>query len=770
MTGRAWPAWSRFAAALLAALTGWAAAWSWAPMYAAPHRYLVPALACAVLVAVVGGLGRTLRLPTYVVPVLQVVVVVLALAASFSPATGVAGWLPTPQAVSDLVRRAADGSRDLNAYSAPVPERFLDVPAFLACCAAAVVVGVDLFALGLRRVSLAGLPLLLALTVPITVLTDGLSVWVFLGTGAAYLALLAVQHTAQLHGWGREVAVRAGLATRRTSGISLVAGRIGALALAGAVVLPFAVPVSNGLSGKHGDTGGNGSRGVTLVNPMIDIRRDLIQKTHTPLVEAQTDDQDPSYVRLSVLDQFTGSEWRASNRKMPEVNQVAGDLPIAPGLSSTQAGQDTTWRMRIEDTFETSWLPTPYPATSIEVPGDWRYDSRFLDVINIGKPSTSLGVSYTVHAFHPQYDANVLDAAGAPVGQAVEGMVDLPRHLPPAIARVAREVTRGASTDYQKAARLQDWFRSTGGFRYSTAPAPGSGAALLAAFVTRDKVGYCEQFAAAMAVMGRTLGIPARVVVGFLRPTGTSTTPGHYVFTSDDLHAWPEFYFGGSGWVHFEPTPSSRTGAAPTYTTQRLTPDRPLRPPTSAPADTTPTHKSTAPLPAAAARHDNGGGGAAWWWLLLVPTTALLLLPRLLRVRLRRRRLALHGDGAAVARAAWAELRATALDHQVAWADGRSPRQALAVLRARFTHDVLLVRDLDWFAEFVDRARYARPFDVDDVTRARVREVVGSWSRLISETVSIRARRRARWLPSSLLDRAPTDPVVIEEERVYAGH
>jgi transglutaminase-like putative cysteine protease len=760
---------ARLVVALLAALTGWAAAWSWAPLYSAPHRYLVPSLAVAVLVAVAGAVGRALRLPAYVVPLVQVALVVLLLATWFSAAASTGGF--GTQAVSDLVHRAVAGSGDLNTFTAPVPGRFLDVPVFLACCAAAVTIGVDLFALGLRRVSLAGLPLLLALTVPITVLTDALPLGVFLPTGAAFLALLAAQHTAQLHGWGREVlGDTAGDAGRRGSGVSLVAGRFGALALAGAVVLPFLIPVTDGLfNGKHDDSGGNGTRGVTLVNPMIDIRRDLIQKTHTPLVDVHTDDTDPSYVRLSVLDQFTGSEWRASVRKLPEVNRVAGPMPIAPGLSSTQPGRDTSWRMRIEDTFETSWLPTPYPATSIEAPGDWRFDARYLDVVNTQRPSASLGISYRVDAFHPVYDANVLDAAGTPVGQAVENMTDVPSRLPAVIGQVARAVTRGAKTEYQQAIRLQDWFRTEGGFRYSTGPAPGSGSALLAAFVTRDKVGYCEQFAAAMAVMGRTLGIPARVVVGFLRPTGRVAGSDHYLFTSDDLHAWPEFYFGGSGWVHFEPTPSARTGAAPAYTTQQLTPNRPTQPSPTATPGATDTHKTNAPLPDALAGRGGGGGTAAWWWLLVIPVGAVLLLPRLLRSRIRRRRYAIRGAASDVARAAWAELRATALDHQVGWPDGRSPRQALAVLRGRFTHDVLLVSDLDWFAGFVERARYARPFEVDPVTLARVHEVVASWSRLIDETVSARSRRRATWLPASLLDRAPVDPVVIEEQRVRAG-
>ena len=80
---------------------------------------------------------------------------------------------------------------------------------------------------------------------------------------------------------------------------------------------------------------------------------------------------------------------------------------------------------------------------------------------------------------------------------------------------------------------------------------------LLAAFVTNDRVGYCEQFAAAMAAMGRVLGIPSRVVVGFL--DGTTQESGRILYTSDDRHAWPEMYFTGVGWVRFE----ADTGLAP---------------------------------------------------------------------------------------------------------------------------------------------------------------------------------------------------------------
>ena len=146
-------------------------------------------------------------------------------------------------------------------------------------------------------------------------------------------------------------------------------------------------------------------------------------------------------------------------------------------------------------------------------------------------------------------------------------MTAVPDNLPDVIATRAREVTRDAEGDFDQgggAAGLVP--HATAASRYSLEQRSGSGMDLLADFVTDDRVGYCEQFAAAMAAMGRVLGIPSRVVVGFL--DGTTQDDGRILYTSDDRHAWPEMYFTGVGWVRFEPTPGSRAGATPSWTRQ----------------------------------------------------------------------------------------------------------------------------------------------------------------------------------------------------------
>ena len=86
--------------------------------------------------------------------------------------------------------------------------------------------------------------------------------------------------------------------------------------------------------------------------------------------------------------------------------------------------------------------------------------------------------------------------------------------------------------------------------------------------MTTDRVGYCEQYAAAMAVMARSLGIPTRVAVGFRSAVRSGD---EYVYRSHQMHSWPEIYFPHTGWLPFEPTPGAAGGAVPSYTQTGLT-------------------------------------------------------------------------------------------------------------------------------------------------------------------------------------------------------
>jgi len=128
--------------------------------------------------------------------------------------------------------------------------------------------------------------------------------------------------------------------------------------------------------------------------------------------------------------------------------------------------------------------------------------------------------------------------------------------LDPRIEELAKAWTDGAVSDYEKVLAIQQHFHSDG-FRYSTDVDVADDPDALLTFLTQTKAGFCQQYATAMAVLVRELGLPARVAVGY--QAGTLQDDGRYLVQSDDAHAWVEVFFEGYGWLQFEPTPGHGT-------------------------------------------------------------------------------------------------------------------------------------------------------------------------------------------------------------------
>lgn len=763
----------RLAVATVAAAMAWVALWSWGGLVEQPGHFLSPALVGAVLIVAVGGAGRTAGWPWYAVLPAQLVVLLLWLDHRYASAEAWGGWVPTPGSVHQVVDRIHAGAVAVNTFASPVSSEHTETYAYLLSTSLLVLLSTDLLACGLRRVPWSGLPVIVTLTVPISVLDAGLSWIVFVITSVLFVMLLATEETERVLGWGRSVAGR----DERIDSLDQVvngstirgaAFRIGLLTAAGALVIPVLIPVSHGLLNGNGNGNGKGGNdsNVTLRNPIVDLRRDLISQEHIPLVEARTS-ADPGYLRLTVLDKFSGVEWMPSARQLSKSNNANGRLPSPPGLGIPANGKEDNWTIRLLDGFQSTWLPTPYPTRSISInKGDWRYDLRTLDVATVDKQDTA-GLSYSLVGFTPDMSPARMQAALTAPSSIRQPMTSIPGNRPSVITRIAQQVTAGATTDYDRMVALQDWFRNSGGFTYSLAPAPGSGIAQLVRFLTTDKVGYCEQFAAAMAVMARSLGVPARVAVGFLGPQRLED--GSYLYTSDDLHAWPEVYFGGSGWVRFEPTPAARTGNnPPPWTTGAGIPTtQPTNPRTSASPGSTATR---APRQVDNTSSSNGSSGnrstVVAWSAGIALLVLLLALPRWVRSRQRRRRLGDHrlgpvtDDALVLADGAWAELCATARDLGITLPLQRSVRDIAGVLRRRTYATTDAVRRLEELTSFVERARYARPFAVDPATRQAVVEAVEHWSEVMVASVPASRSRVATVFPRSVFDRRTSAPVV----------
>ena len=760
----------------LAALTTWVTLLAWTPFSERPSAYMVPLAWAAVLVAVTGAVLRSARLPALAVLLGQVVVVGGWLHHRWAGTEAWAGWVPTGDSLALVAATFADAAEVARAFAAPVPASVVGFAPLLIASGAAVLLLVDFIACGLRHAPVAGLPLLAAYTAPISILEGGVSWMKFAAAALCFLFLIAAQEASRLGRWGRQVTGGRVFDSQTTEVSSQAlwssARKIGVTATGLAVVVPllvptFAVSLFDGLGNGPGGDG----ESVSLSNPMTNMRRDLSRGLDIDLVRATTEDPDPSYLRVTVLDRFDGEAWRPAGRSIPQTQRADGLLPRPPGLDAGIERETVPWRIDVNPGFESRWLPTPYPVVSIDAPGDWRYDRRTLDFISAASGQDAGGLSYSLDALRLSPSAADLADAGPAPATVFGPMTELP-DLPQSVTDLALDVTAEVESKFEKAVALQQWFRVDGGFDYSLDQAPGNGLEELERFLLEGKSGYCEQFATAMALMGRSLAIPSRVAVGFLRPeeSGEDT----YVYSSHDLHAWPEMYFEGIGWVRFEPTPGIRASSVPAYTRQDVNPSDPSAPSSSAAPLPGQQNRFDEPSAVPAAGAGGGGSGIDAGALLAglggaVLAAALVLLPRSLRAWLRRRRWDAASEPVQLAEASWAELRDTALDLGIAWDDTVTVRSrarglvtsfalpgadddalARAELRGPDAHPEA-ARALERLVRLVELARYARRVPPSAAEVGAARADVDTCVAAMRAGASRRSRTRATWMPASLV-------------------
>ncbi|MGZ4224618.1 MAG: transglutaminase-like domain-containing protein, partial [Solirubrobacteraceae bacterium] len=291
--------------------------------------------------------------------------------------------------------------------------------------------------------------------------------------------------------------------------------------------------------------------------------------------------QHPDYWKTENLDLFNGTAWAPGS-----TDYDAQPPPPTPDVVSKyeQTIQVTLRAMRTSDVIGAGFSSPPQdlrqPFVTGVGPGTWAVPSDL-------QP----GDSYRIVTFSPQPSDAQLAAAGtrypaialqgyltielARLGLADEQVLFAPfgsqiapqniadptgtggiaplKSSPYAKAYVlARHLARHAATPYAFIKRVMAYLSH--GYTYNETP-PLS-AYPLASFLFRDKVGYCQQFAGAMALLLRMGGIPARVATGFT--TGSyDKARGEFIVSDLDAHAWVEAWFPTYGWVRFDPTPAS---------------------------------------------------------------------------------------------------------------------------------------------------------------------------------------------------------------------
>ena len=210
------------------------------------------------------------------------------------------------------------------------------------------------------------------------------------------------------------------------------------------------------------------------------------------------------------------------------------------------------------------WLPTAFAPRSISIPDQVRYDAESGSLL-IRRSTLPAGLTYELTSVVPNVDAATVEAiaAGGDLPPVIaDHYLDLPSSYPDRFRQLAAQITANATTPYDKALALQNWFRTN--FTYDLNVAPGHGETAIDTFLSQRR-GYCEQFAGTYAAFARSIGLPSRVAVGLhpgrsrrRRPRTTcavaTRTPG------------PRSTSSGVGWLAFEPTPGRGEPGAEGYT------------------------------------------------------------------------------------------------------------------------------------------------------------------------------------------------------------
>jgi transglutaminase-like putative cysteine protease len=253
------------------------------------------------------------------------------------------------------------------------------------------------------------------------------------------------------------------------------------------------------------------------------------------------------------FDVFDGQEWRGSGtpspaRPMVRVGGYAAGLvtqriELLPGYAS---------RTLIALEHPVSFEGATVLSTSGSAP------VALVEVVDEEVHASSSGNGYRYTALSAPQRAAGIDAPPA------ARYTQLPSQLDPRVAALARRVV-GSDLDPLRAARkLEEHLRD--GYAY-TLELPGAVEDPLADFLFVRKAGHCEHFASALAVMLRTLGIPARVSGGFY---GGQRVGDRYLLRAGDAHAWTQVYTPTRGWISLDATPGDGRRGRPSPFRGRL--------------------------------------------------------------------------------------------------------------------------------------------------------------------------------------------------------
>jgi transglutaminase-like putative cysteine protease len=267
------------------------------------------------------------------------------------------------------------------------------------------------------------------------------------------------------------------------------------------------------------------------------------------------------YLRTVTYDVYTGHGWARSDGEERTVE--AGDRIFAgytPERPLTEEGfKRETITVQLQGDVGRNIFVPGYP-TVIFAPVVIHESSGQPVLGGIDSASAiQPGQAYQVTALISGVSEAQLASAGSDYPAEIRATYLATPGLTTEVAALAEQLAGAAAADdpYHRAKAIADYLRTDPSFHYATsvgAPDPNRDLVDQFLFGPNRRVGYCEHYASAMVLMARSLGIPARLAVGYA--PGELASKDVYQYRAANAHAWAELYFPGYGWQTFEATKS----------------------------------------------------------------------------------------------------------------------------------------------------------------------------------------------------------------------
>ena len=547
---------------LLIVATCWVAAAVFRPAFSTVRTFAAPTISGIVIAAVLaiaaGHRGLALRWSLS----LSAVVALLFVSYTILVGTLAGGVVPGGDTVNGLRQGAIDGfaallGDELPLVNQPLARVFVTLAAWLTAA-----VAVELC----RRSPLPAVPLLaplalFTLALPVVAPRHPPSFWHIGAFIALALLVILVRAVPDPKATGTVIGSRADGLTEFHSR-SLLSARL-FLGLPLIALCASVAPILGNVATRRDAYDPRGLRDqivkpLRVNDPLGEYKRIIGQSPARPAFQISVSGATVSEVaRIAIvrLDAYDGVRWTTNDHY-----RIAG--PVLNNIGRAVAPErDVTFTLSNLD-LEDPWLPSAGTPTRIDL-GGVGFDSRTNDLLATGSLK---GLGYELRSRLVLPTPTSLGAATVTPSTGTGTDLDraLPGGLPPNIGRIATEAAAGATSPAETLDKLANYLRT--GYTLDPASPAGHSAGRLDQFLRVDRSGSAEQFAAAFAVMARTLGYPTRVVVGYklIAQKDGQSRPLEFI-TSANYHAWDEVHFDNLGWVGYDPTPSG-AASPPTKT------------------------------------------------------------------------------------------------------------------------------------------------------------------------------------------------------------